>query len=318
MVILNKNQINKLVTMKEAILTMKTAFVQLSKREANIPVRLSTDIPGKNATSLVMPAYLLDSPYYTVKVVSVNYSNPKKGLPLLNSSVQVFDASKGNIVATLDGESITAIRTGAVSGLATGILAKKDAKVGAIFGTGVQAKSQVEAILFVKNLEKILVFSRTKESAELFCNLIYDTFGIKASTGNKDSLKEADVICTATPSKKPLFDHSDLNLGVHINAIGSFKPHMQEIGIETVINSKVIVDNREACEVEAGDLIIPVEEKKWSFNLVHGELGQVILGEVSGRDSDDEITLFKSVGNAIQDLALANLIMKKINHDTSK
>ena len=119
------------------------------------------------------------------------------------------------------------------------------------------------------------------------------------------------MICTATPSKKPLFDHSDLNLGVHINAIGSFKPHMQEIGIETVINSKVIVDNREACEVEAGDLIIPVEEKKWSFNLVHGELGQVILGEVSGRDSDDEITLFKSVGNAIQDLALANLIMKK-------
>ena len=318
MVILNKNQINKLVTMKEAILTMKTAFVQLSKREANIPVRLSTDIPGKNATSLVMPAYLLDSPYYTVKVVSVNYSNPQKGLPLLHSSVQVFDASKGNIVATLDGESITAIRTGAVSGLATGILAKKDAKVGAIFGTGVQAKSQVEAILFVKNLEKILVFSRTKESAELFCNLIYKRFGIKASTGNKDSLKEADVICTATPSKKPLFDHSDLNLGVHINAIGSFKPHMQEIGIETVINSKVIVDNREACEVEAGDLIIPVEEKKWSFNLVHGELGQVILGEVSGRDSDDEITLFKSVGNAIQDLALANLIMKKINHDTSK
>ena len=266
----------------------------------------------------MMPAYLLDSPYYTVKVVSVNYSNPQEGLPLLHSSVQVFDASKGNIVATLDGESITAIRTGAVSGLATGILAKKDAKVGAIFGTGVQAKSQVEAILFVKNLEKILVFSRTKESAELFCNLIYDTFGIKASTGNKDSLKEADVICTATPSKKPLFDHSDLNLGVHINAIGSFKPHMQEIGIETVINSKVIVDNREACEVEAGDLIIPVEEKKWSFNLVHGELGQVILGEVSGRDSDDEITLFKSVGNAIQDLALANLIMKKINHDTSK
>ncbi|HIB52965.1 MAG TPA: ornithine cyclodeaminase family protein [Candidatus Marinimicrobia bacterium] len=318
MVILNKNQINKLVTMNEAIVTMKTAFVQLSKREANIPVRLSTDIPGKNATSLVMPAYLLDSPYYTVKVVSVNYSNPQKGLPLLHSSVQVFDASKGNIVATLDGESITAIRTGAVSGLATGILAKKDAKVGAIFGTGVQAKSQVEAILFVKNLEKILVFSRTKESAELFCNLIYDTFGIKASTGNKDSLKEADVICTATPSKKPLFDHSDLNLGVHINAIGSFKPHMQEIGIETVINSKVIVDNREACEVEAGDLIIPVEEKKWSFNLVHGELGQVILGEVSGRDSDDEITLFKSVGNAIQDLALANLIMKKLNHDSSK
>jgi len=317
MVILNKKQINKIVAMNEAIEAMKTAFVQLSNGKAIIPTRLSTDVPDKNATSLVMPAYSLDSPYYTVKVVSVNYSNPQKGLPLLHSSVQVFDASKGNIVATLDGESVTAIRTGAVPGLATGMLAKKDAKVGAVFGTGVQAKSQVEAILAVKNLEKILVFSRTKESAKLFCNLIYDTFGIKASTGNTDSLKEADVICTATPSKKPLFDHGDLNPGVHINAIGSFKPHMQEIPVETVINSKVIVDKRETCTVEAGDLIIPVEEGIWSFDLVHGELGQVISGEVSGRDSEDEITLFKSVGNAIQDLALANMIMKKINHDRS-
>ena len=317
MVILNKKQINKIVAMNEAIEAMKTAFVQLSNGEAIIPTRLSTDVPDKNATSLVMPAYSLDSPYYTVKVVSVNYSNPQKGLPLLHSSVQVFDASKGNMVATLDGESVTAIRTGAASGLATGMLAKKDAKVGAVFGTGVQAKSQVEAILAVKNLEKILVFSRNKESAELFCNLINDTFGIKASTGNKDSLKEADVICTATPSKKPLFDHGDLSLGVHINAIGSFKPHMQEIPVETVINSKVIVDKRETCTVEAGDLIIPVEEGIWSFDLVHGELGQVISGEVSGRDSEDEITLFKSVGNAIQDLALANMIMKKINHDRS-
>ena len=317
MVILNKKQINKIVAMNEAIEAMKTAFVQLSNGKAIIPTRLSTDVPDKNAISLVMPAYSLDSPYYTVKVVSVNYSNPQKGLPLLHSSVQVFDASKGNIVATLDGESVTAIRTGAVSGLATGMLAKKDAKVGAVFGTGVQAKSQVEAILAVKNLEKILVFSRTKESAKLFCNLIYDTFGIKASTGNTDSLKEADVICTATPSKKPLFDHGDLNPGVHINAIGSFKPHMQEIPVETVINSKVIVDKRETCTLEAGDLIIPVEEGVWSFDLVHGELGQVISGEVSGRDSEDEITLFKSVGNAIQDLALANMIMKKINHDRS-
>ena len=306
-----------MVAMNEAIEAMKTAFVQLNNGEAIIPTRLSTDVPKKNATSLVMPAYSLKSPYYTVKIVSVNYSNPQKGLPLLHSSVQVFDASKGNMVATLDGESVTAIRTGAVSGLATGMLAKKDAKVGAVFGTGVQAKSQVEAILAARNLEKILVFSRTKKSAELFCNVIYDTFSIKASIGDKDSLKEADVICTATPSKKPLFDHGDLSMGVHINAIGSFKPYMQEIPVETIINSKVIVDKIESCKVEAGDLIIPLEEGKWSFDMVHGELGQVISGEVSGRDLDGEITLFKSVGNAIQDLALANIIMKKMNNDRS-
>ena len=318
MVILNKKQINNMVSMNEAIEAMKTAFVQLSNGEAIIPTRLNMDVPDKNATSLVMPAYLLESPYYTVKIVSVNYSNPHKGLPLLHSSVQVFDASIGNMVATLDGVSVTAIRTGAVSGLATGLLSKKDAKVGAVFGTGVQAKSQVEAILAARNLEKILVFSRTKKSAELFCNVIYDTFSIKASIGNKDLLKEADVICTATPSKKSLFDHEDLSPGVHINAIGSFKPYMQEIPVETVINSKVIVDRIESCRVEAGDLIIPVEQGKWSFDMVHGELGQLISGEVSGKDPDGEITLFKSVGNAIQDLALANIIMKKINNDRSK
>ena len=315
MVILNKEQINELVNMNEDIVAMKTAFIQLINKEAIIPERLNTDIPGNNVTSLVMPAYSLNNPYYIVKVVSVNYSNPQKGLPLIHSSVQVFDAFKGNMVATLDGESITAIRTGAASGLATDILAKKDAKVGAIFGTGIQAKSQVEALSVVKNLEKILVFSRTKESAELFCNFIYDKFGIKANIGEKDLLKEADIICTATPSEKPLFNHQDLNPGVHINAIGSFKPHMQEVGIETVINSKVIVDNRETCKIEAGYLIILTEQRKWSFDLIHGELGQVVLGEIPGRDTDDEITLFKSVGNAIQDLALANIIMKKINND---
>ena len=317
MIILNKEQINKIVTMDEAIEAMKTAFIQLSNRKAIIPTRLSTDIPNKNATSLVMPAYSLESPYYTVKVVSVNYFNPQKGLPLLHSSVQVFDASKGNMVATMDGESITTIRTGAASGLATDMLARKDARVVAVFGTGVQAKSQLEAILAVRNMEKILVYSRAKKSAELFCNLIYDTFGIKTIVGNKDLLEESDVICTATPSEKPLFDHRHLSPGVHINAIGSFKPHMQEIPIETVINSKVIVDKRETCELEAGDLIIPVEKGEWSFDLVHGELGQVISGEVSVMGSENEITIFKSVGNAIQDLVLANLIMRKINHDRS-
>ena len=317
MVTLDKNQIKSLITMSEAIVAMKTAFAQLSNKEAIVPERLSMDVPGKNATSLVMSAYSLNNPYYIVKVVSVNFSNPPKGLPLIHSSVQVFDASNGSMVANLDGESVTAIRTGAASGLATDMLAKEDAKVGAVFGTGVQARTQVEAISSVKNLERIFVFSSAKESAELFCNFIFEKYGIEANIGKKDQLKEADVICTATPSEKPLFEHRDLGPGVHINAIGSFKPHMREIDTTTVINSKVIVDKRESCKREAGDLIIPAEEGEWSFNLVYGELGQVILGELPGRETDDEITLFKSVGNAIQDLALANLIMEKINNDSN-
>ena len=143
--------------MEEATHAMKSAFVQLSSGDAHVPTRLSLDLPDKNASSLIMPAYAIGSPYYCVKIVSVNYSNPHKGLRLIHGVVQVFDASKGNHVATLDGESITAIRTAAASGLATDLMAKKDTTICAIFGTGIQAASHIEAIMEVREIEKFIV-----------------------------------------------------------------------------------------------------------------------------------------------------------------
>jgi len=309
---ISADQIRSLITMEDAIKAMRSAFIQLSRGDALIPKRLSLSIPDKNAVALVMPVYALHSPYYTVKTVSINYANPQKGLPLIHAVVQVFDASKGNMIAIMDGESITAIRTGAASGLATDLLANKAAKVLAVFGTGVQARTQVEAVLAVRNIKKILVFSRTAEHTDSFCNWISDVFGIAAEGGQLALLNKADIICTATPSEKPLFDHNDLKSGVHINAVGSFQPHMQEVPAETVQIAKVVVDQKEACEQEAGDLIIPAREGQWSFDDLYGELGQVAGGEIPGREGPDEITLFKSVGNAIQDLALARLIMDKL------
>ena len=315
MIILDKEQIPKMVSMPEAIDAMRSAFTQLSNGEAIVPTRLSLDIHDKNATFLIMPAYAKGCPYYSVKIVSVNYSNPDKGLPLIQAVVQVFDAANVEQLATMDGESITAIRTGAASGLATDLLANKDAKVAAIFGTGVQADSHIKALIEVRGIERVLVFSRNKKSAELFCDLFPNK--IKCEIGNIKSLCEADIICTTTPSKLPLFKYENIKPGCHLNVIGSHQPSKREISSDIVENSKIIVDKIDACKIEAGDLIIPMNKGKWSFDLVHGELGQVISGEVSGRDSEDEITLFKSVGNAIQDLALANMIMKKINHDRS-
>ena len=159
MIFLNRDQINDLISMKEAIGAMKTAFSQLSSGEAVVPPRLSLNIPDKNATSVVMPAYAIGSPYYTVKILSVNYSNPDKGLPLIHGVGQVFDAENGEHVANLDGASVTEIRTGAASGLATDLLAQESAKVCAVFGTGVQASSHIEAVLEVRPIEKIIVFS---------------------------------------------------------------------------------------------------------------------------------------------------------------
>jgi len=296
--------------MEEAIRAMKTAFAQLSSGEAVVPPRLSLDIPDKNATSVVMPAYAIGSPYYTVKIVSVNYSNPDKGLPLIHGIVQVFDAENGKHIANLDGASITAIRTGAASGLATDLLAKENANVCAVFGTGVQAASHIEAVLEVRPIEKIMVFSRSKPSAEKFCSTLANQ--VQCEIGEKESLLEADIICTTTPSSSPLFETDKIKPGCHLNVVGSAQPSFREVPTALVARSKIIVDNREACEQEAGDLIIPVQEGSWSFEHLHGELGQVVSGDIIARESENEITLFKSVGNAIQDHAMAHLIMEKV------
>ena len=310
MIFLNRDQINDLISMEEAIRAMGTAFAQLSNGEAVVPPRLSLDIPDKNATSLVMPAYATGSPYYTVKIVSVNYSNPKKGLPLIHGVVQVFDAENGKHIANLDGASITAIRTGAASGLATDLLAKENANVCAVFGTGVQAASHIEAVLAVRPIEKIIVFSRSKPSAEKFCSTLANQ--VQCEIGEKESLLEADIVCTTTPASSPLFETDKIKPGCHLNVVGSAQPSFREVPTGLVARSKIIVDKREACEQEAGDLIIPVQEGSWSFEQVHGELGQVVSGDIIARESENEITLFKSVGNAIQDHAMAHLIMEKI------
>jgi len=310
---LNKKQILEMVSMKEAIHAMESAFVHLSNGEAHVPPRLNFDFPDKNAASLIMPAYAIGNPYYCVKIVSINYSNPKRGLPLIHSVVQVFNASKGNQIATFDGESITAIRTAAASGLATDLMAKKDASICAIFGTGVQATFHMKAIMEIRNIEKFIIFSRNEGTASKFCDL--HNKNIKCEIGSKKTLKESDIICTTTPSKIPLIEFENISAGCHLNVIGSHQPMMREVSSDIIINSKIIVDLLKTCKKEAGDLIIPMKEGMWSFENVHGELGMVVNGTIPGRESENEITLFKSVGNAIQDLAIINLIMKKLSHD---
>lgn len=169
---ISADQVRSLVAMEEAIAAMRPAFIQLGRgEEALVPTRLSLDLPDKNAAALVMSAYTMGSPYYTVKTVCVNYSNTPKGLLLIHAVVQVFEASKGHLAAIMDGGSITAIRTGAASGLATDLLANKTAKVLAVFGTGIQARTQVEAVLAFRNIKKILVFSRTAEHTNSFFQL---------------------------------------------------------------------------------------------------------------------------------------------------
>ena len=206
MITLNKKQIIGMVSMKEAIHAMESAFVHLSSGNARVPTRLKLNIPDKNATSLIMPAYAVGEPHYCVKIASVNYSNPHKGLPLIHSVVKVFDASKGNHVATFDGESITAIRTAAASGLATDLMAKKDAVTCAIFGTGVQAASHIRSITEVRNIKKLIIFSRNETTARKFCDSHSKI--IKCEIGSQENLKEAEIILQSTTINKEFaIDH---------------------------------------------------------------------------------------------------------------
>ena len=193
------------------------------------------------------------------------------------------------------------------------LLAKKDASVAAVFGTGAQAHTQIEAIINSRSIDRVFVYSRDIESAKFFSNYIIDTYSVNAKPGKLCDLPLADIICTATPSTESLFKHEYIKKGVHINAIGSFKPAMREIPSETIIEAKVVVDSLSSSKKEAGDLILAAKETQRSFDNIYSEIGQIASGKISGRSNDNEITIFKSVGLGIQDLAISELVLDRLN-----
>ena len=207
------------------------------------------------------------------------------------------------------------MRTGAVSGAATDLLAKKDSKVFAVIGTGGQSPSQIEAVLNVRDVETVKVYNRKFEKAQAFANEMNKEFSKKynvkivAAKTNKEAIEDADIVTTVTTAKKPVFDGKDLKKGVHINAVGSFKPDMQEIDEHTLTHAdKVYVDTREGVLNECGDFIIPMKDNKFKEEDITGELGEVITKKVLGRENDDEITLFDTTGSGILDIVTARRI----------
>ena len=313
MLSISKSEIIDMVPMPDAIITMGQAFSDFRKGKFIVPDRISMEIDNKKATVLIMPAYRTKGKYFTTKVVTVFQNTITDRSSIISSSVSVFDSSNGDMIASMDGESITSLRTGAATGLATMHLAKKDAKVAAIFGTGVQAYTQVEAILSCRTINKIFVFGRNIDSIEKFCSNISDIYSLSVRPGALNDLNSVDIICTATPSTKSLFEHKHLKPGVHINAIGSFKAFMREIPSDTIAEAKVVVDSLTACKKEAGDLILASKETNWSFDNIVSEIGQIAIGDTSGRINDNDITIFKSVGLGFQDLVIAELVLDRLN-----
>ena len=316
--ILSREDVRQALPMRQAIEAMKRAFAQLSTGQADVPLRVALNVPRHNGVTLFMPAYLSADDQMAVKIVSVFNDNPAKGLPLIHALVVVVDATTGEPAAVMDGTYLTALRTGAASGAATDLLARQDARTAAIFGAGVQGRTQLEAVCAVRPIQAAWVYDVVPERADAFAaEMRPDRSGrrclslaVSVAETPAEAARQADVVCTATTSTTPVFEDADVRPGTHINGVGAYTPQMQELPAETVLRAKVVIDYREASLAEAGDLLIPLQEGLMTEAHIYAELGEIAAGLKPGRASPEEITLFKSVGVAVQDVAAAGAVLE--------
>ncbi len=318
--ILTRTDVQQAISMRDAIQVMQDAFAQLSNGETNVPLRLNLPLEAHNGIALFMPAYLKKSDALAVKIVGVHYDNPARGLPLIHAVVVALDAATGRALALLEGSSLTALRTAAGAGAATALLARADARVGVVFGAGVQGRTALQAISAARNLETIYLFSRTLDKAHALANELRgrdnvpnDVRVLDNSPENISSaVQQADIIYCATTSATPLFNGADVKAGTHVNAVGTFTHDRREVDSQFIKRcNKIVVDAYSGALAEAGDLLIPMEEGVISEASIYGELGEISGGKKDGRTRADEITFFKSVGNAVQDAAIAQAILQR-------
>lgn len=294
--IFSASDVRAALPMPKAIDAMRHAYSQLSADKVTAPPRqhLSTD----KGVTLIMPAYLPERSEFGIKVVSVYDDNSNLDLPRITATVLVLDPATGTPKAFMDGASLTAIRTGAGGGVAADLLARQDAKKVGLFGAGVQARAQLQAVMAVRDIACVNLISRTEASAQQFATEISewtDPPKVNIVSTPQEVVEDADIVLCATTSATPLFDGNDLQPGTHITAVGTFVPEKREVDTTTIRRSdRIVVDSREACLEEAGDLIIPNAQ-------IDAEIGEILNGDKPGRESDSEITFFKSVGVAVQD-----------------
>ncbi|MCI8782618.1 MAG: ornithine cyclodeaminase family protein [Dorea sp.] len=317
MLLLSKEDIRQVFTMRDAIEANKRAFQLLVEGKCNAPLRTNIQAPKQDGCFLFMPAYVEEMDTASLKIVNVFPHNIDQGLPALPAQVMLIDGKTGVVKSLMDGISVTQIRTGAASGAAFDILAKKECKIGALIGTGGQGAAQLEAMLEARQLEEVRVCGLHYDRTEAFVKQMqkemerYDARILPVKSSD-EAVEDADLIITATPAEKPVFDGTRVKKGATISCIGSYQHHMQEMPPVILTRaSKIFFDSEEAVLSEAGDILIPLEDGTITKDNFTGDLGNVIKGEVTGRENDEEIIVFKSVGVATQDLVAAREIYDK-------
>lgn len=312
--ILSAADVRAAIDMKTAIDVMRTAFAAVSDGRATVPVRLGLETG--HGVSLFMPAHLPDSGDAAAKVVSVMPGNAALGLPVIHAVVLVLDPVTGRPLALMDGTWLTALRTGAIGGLAAELLSRPESSVVALFGAGVQARTQIEAVRCVRDIREVRVVSARGESAELLAeDLRADGLEAVRMDDASEAIRGADIIITATSSPTPVFDGSRVEPGTHVTGVGSFTTDMREVDTALVRRARVVVDQREAILEEAGDIVGPIRDGDVDESVMSAEIGDIVLGRAPGRTSDTEVTFFKSVGNAVQDVAVAARVLEIAERD---
>ena len=294
----------RLLPMEAAIDALEAAFK--SERLPESPQRTHMEVDGGEL--LLMPAS--GDAGVGVKLVTLNAANPERGLPFIHAVYVLFAPGSMEPLAVIDGQALTALRTAAVSGLATRYLAPPEAERLVIFGAGVQASSHLHAMRAVRPVWEVTIVSRTPERAKALADRAW-ALGMEATAGDPSAVARADLICTCTTSSEPLFDGAALKAGAHVNAVGSYQPHTRELDDEAVRRAKLVVETREAALTEAGDLLIPIGKGLIGPSSVVADLAEVVRGAQVRTDPED-VTIFKSVGVAFEDLVVARAAADRI------
>lgn len=303
--VLDEHDVRRLLPMDECIEAMGRALESLARGELHNPLRFVVRPPGASNLLGLMPAHRsAPSPIYALKTVAVCPGNSARGLDPHQGFVALFDGETGETRAIMNAGAITAVRTAAVSGVATRALAREGARTLAILGAGFQAIAHLEAMRLVRDFDRVLVWNRTPGRTASFD-------GVEEAATAEEAVRDADVVVTATAATEPILHRAWLKEGAHVNAVGSSIPTTRELDTATMVEGSLFVDRRESTVNEAGDYLIPLREGALTPASIRGELGEVLIGAVGGRQSDEELTVFKSLGLAVEDLAAAEHVLAR-------
>lgn len=313
-VVLTQEHVERLLTMPECIDLMAETLTGLEHGDFHLPLRVIARPPSVENLLGLMPAYRSEpEACWGLKVIALVPGNPARGLDTHQGAVVLFDGETGQVRAVMNASAITAIRTAAVSGVATRLLAREDASRLAIIGAGVQARKHLEAMAAVLDLESARVYSLRPLHAQTLAaeaSARY-AFPVEVAASAEEALRGADVVVTATTSAEPVLRREWLAVGAHVNAVGSCFPTARELDTATVAAASLFVDRRESALNEAGDVLIPIQEGAIGPEHVRGELGEVLVGKIAGRTAPDELTVFESLGIAVEDLASAQFLLHR-------